>query len=147
MTVKHYELDRLVMTELQPGATTPEQLKKWQGAASGIAEYVSSWGVERFWAMSRSPQLINGVTPDPGTGTDEQRRYFAWGVARVVLCRIVGRELRLTNAMTTAEFQSRFRDLSFNQQMLLTDLLLEIADTIQFWTMRLKQALDSGRDC
>jgi len=103
--------------------------------------------VERFWAMSRSPQLINGVTPDPGTGTDEQRRYFAWGVARVVLCRIVGRELRLTNAMTTAEFQSRFRDLSFNQQMLLTDLLLEIADTIQFWTMRLKQALDSGRDC
>jgi hypothetical protein len=34
--------------------------------------------------------------------------------------------------------------LDFNQQVLLTDLLMEIAEAIQFWTMRLKDARESG---
>jgi hypothetical protein len=33
--------------------------------------------------------------------------------------------------------------LNFNQQVLLTDLLIEISDTIQFWTMRIKDAKES----
>jgi hypothetical protein len=143
MTVQSYELDRWVLDGLNPGAQNLDQLKNWQGKASGIADYVSSWGMERFWAMSRSPQLINGEMPDPNqAGNDESRRYFAWGVARVVLCSIVGPDLQIRANMNTQEFQARFQQLNFNQQMLITELLLEIADTIQFWTMRLKDSLE-----
>jgi hypothetical protein len=141
MPVSSYELDREVFQHLKTGV---EGLKDWQGAASGIADYVASWGVERFWAMSRSPVLKDGVIPDAAAGSEEQRRYFAWGVARVVLCKIVGNDLRIQPKMTTADFQERFRNFDFNQQVLLTDLLIEIADTIQFWTMRLKDVKDSN---
>lgn len=140
MSIKHYDLDQKVFSQLSTGATS---LRDWQGAASGIADYVASWGVERFWAMSRSPVLIGGVTPSATTGTDEQRRYFAWGVARVVLCEIIGGDLAINNTMTTEQFQERFRNLNFNQQVLLTDLLIEISETIQFWTMRIKDAQDT----
>lgn len=139
MPVSSYELDREVFQLLKDGK---EQLDNWQGAASGIADYVASWGVERFWAMSRSQALLGGEMPDAATGSEEEKRYFAWGVARVVLCKIVGNDLRINERMTTEEFQNRFRDLDFNQQVLLTDLLMEISDTIQFWTMRLKDAKD-----
>ncbi|MEQ8536712.1 MAG: hypothetical protein RIB93_04510 [Coleofasciculus sp. D1-CHI-01] len=44
-------------------------------------------------------------------------------MAREVLCKIVGNDLRIRQDMTTEEFQNRFRDLEFNQQVLLTDLL------------------------
>lgn len=145
MAMKHYELDRWVFEGLIAGATNRDQLKNWQGAASGIAEFVSSWGMERFWAMSLSPVVLGGGLPDPNAGTEEQRRYFAWQVARVVLCRIVGQDLQIRANMTTREFQDRFQALNFNQQMLLTDLLLEIGDTIQFWTMRLKDTLEAGQ--
>ncbi|KAB8320671.1 hypothetical protein SD81_003655 [Tolypothrix campylonemoides VB511288] len=141
MPVSSYELDREVFQELKKGVN---KLKDWQGAASGIADYVSSWGMERFWAMSRSPVLRDGIIPDAEAGSDEQRRYFAWGVARVVLCNIVSNDLKIESKMTTADFQDRFRNLDFNQQVLLTDLLIEIADTIQFWTMRLKDVQDSN---
>ncbi|MCL1474268.1 hypothetical protein [Argonema antarcticum] len=135
--VSSYELDREVFQLLNPGEG---QLDNWQGAASGIADYVASWGVERFWAMSRSRVLLGGEMPNAATGSDEEKRYFAWGVARVVLCKIVGTDLRIEKTMTTEAFQNRFRELDFNQQVLLTDLLMEISDTIQFWTMRLKDA-------
>ncbi|KKD37829.1 hypothetical protein [Limnoraphis robusta] len=141
--VVSYELDREVFQLLKAGAGSIEQIKQWQGAASGIADYVSNWGVVRFWAMSRSLRLLNGEIPDANEGSDEQRRYFAWGVARVVLCKIVGNDLNIRSNMTTDEFQERFQNLNFNEQVLLTDLLIEIADTIQFWTMRLKDAKNS----
>ncbi|MEB3830788.1 hypothetical protein [Phormidium sp. CCY1219] len=141
MPVCSYELDREVFRLLNPGVN---RLDDWQGAASGIADYVASWGVERFWAMSRSQRLLGGQLPDAAEGSEEERRYFAWSVARVVLCKIAGNELRIRENMSTDNFQERFRDLDFNEQVLLTDLLIEIAEAIQFWTMRLKDARDSG---
>lgn len=141
MPVSSYELDREVFQLLKSGF---EQLETWQGAASGIADYVASWGVERFWAMSRSQVLLGGALPNAATGSEEELRYFAWSVARVVLCRIVGDNLRIRQNMTTEEFQNQFRELDFNQQVLLTDLLMEISDNIQFWTMRIKDAKDSS---
>jgi hypothetical protein len=36
--------------------------------------------------------------------------------------------------------------LTFNQQVLMSDLLITIAETIQFWTMRLKDAERVGSD-
>ncbi len=142
--VKSYELDREVFSELERGKDT-ENLKKWQGVASNIASYVSTWGVERFWAMSRSLRLIGGVIPEfNDIGSDEAKRYFAWAVARIVLCNIVGNDLGINADMTTKEFQERYQKLNFNQQTLLIELLLQIADTIQFWTMRIKDA--NGQD-
>jgi hypothetical protein len=140
MPIQSYELDRWVLEGLRPGQA---ELDNWQGRASGIAEYVSSWGMERFWAMSRSLKLLNGEI-DINSGNEESRRYFAWGVARVTLCKIVGTDLQIQANMTTEQFQTRFQQLNFNQQILMTELLLEIADTIQFWTMRLKDAVQSG---
>ncbi len=137
MPVQSYELDKLVFENLQSGQG---QLSKWRGKASGIADYVASWGVERFWAMSRSPVLLGGNVPNPGQGTEEQRSYFAWGVARIVLCNILGRELGIQSDMDTEQFQDRFNELDFKQQVLLSDLLIEIAETIQFWTMRIADA-------
>jgi hypothetical protein len=141
MPVQTYELDRVVFDLLNQGSA---DLTTWQGAASGIADYVASWGVERFWAMSRSQRLLGGQLPDAAVGSEEEKRYFAWSVARVALCTIAGTELRITKEMNTDQFQERFRNLTFNQQVLLTDLLMEISETIQFWTMRLKDAKDSN---
>ena len=141
MSVTSYELDREVFLLLKPG--TPH-LKIWQGVASNIADYVANWGVERFWAMSRSQALLGGQMPTAATGSDEERRYFAWGVARVVLCKIVGKDLGINETMTTDLFQERFRHLTFNQQLLVTDLLMEISSAIQFWTMRMKDAKESN---
>jgi hypothetical protein len=141
MPVSSYELDREVFQLLKLGK---EQLDTWQGVASGIGDYVASWGVERFWAMSRSQALLGGRIPDAAAGSEDERRYFAWGVARVVLCKIIGNDLRIREDMTTDQFQNRFRELNFNQQVLVTDLLIEISNTIQFWTMRLKDARDSN---
>lgn len=143
MAVEHYDLDRRVFTQLNKGA---DHLNDWQGAASGIADYVATWGLERFWSMSRSMALIGGEIPAAGQGNNEQRRYFAWGVARVVLAEIVGAELQVRGDMTTDQFQERLRNLTFNQQVLMSDLLIAIAETIQFWTMRLKDAKNAGTD-
>ena len=141
MPVQSYELDKLVFQNLQSGQ---QQLRDWKGKASGIADYVATWGVERFWAMSRSPLLRGGDVPDPNQGTDDQRSYFAWGVARVVLCDILGSELNIQANMTTEDFQNRFSQLNFRQQVLLSDLLIEISDTIQFWTMRIADANENN---
>jgi hypothetical protein len=143
MPVTSYELDREVFNQLNQGV---DSLKVWKGAASGIAEYVASWGLERFWSMSRSPVLLNGELPahDQGNETD-QRRYFAWGVARVVLCRVLGADLQIRANMDTAAFQTRLENLTYNQQILVSEVLIEIADAIQFWTMRLSDAQEAGQ--
>ncbi|MGY2710492.1 hypothetical protein [Thermostichus sp. MS-CIW-28] len=141
MAVEHYDLDRRVFHRLQAGI---QHLQDWQGAASGIADYVATWGLERFWSMSRSMALLGGAIPAAGQGNNEQRRYFAWGVARIVLGEIAGAELGIRGDMTTHEFQERLRQLTFNQQVLMSDLLIAIAETIQFWTMRLKDAQQAG---
>lgn len=145
MAVEHYDLDRRVFELLQVGAIQKEDFNAWQGAASGIADYVATWGLERFWSMSRSPVLKDGAMPDPREGDkDKQRRYFAWGVARIVLAEVAGAELGIRSDMTTHEFQERLGQLTFNQQVLMSDLLIAIAETIQFWTMRLKDAQQAG---
>ncbi|WP_247215191.1 hypothetical protein [Synechococcus sp. C9] len=143
MAVEHYDLDRRVFDQLHRGI---QHIQDWQGAASGIADYVATWGLERFWSMSRSMALLGGAIPAPGQGNNEQRRYFAWGVARLVLAEIVGAELRIRGDMTTQQFQERLGELNFNQQVLMSDLLIAIAETIQFWTMRLKDARDADMD-
>jgi len=140
-SVAYYELDREVFNLLNTGI---DGILDWQGAASGIADYVASWGIERFWAMSRSPVAKDGITPNNAAASDYNRRYFAWEVAREVLCKIAGKDLGIKSDMKTDDFQAKFKDLDFNQQALMADLLIEIADTIQFWTMRLKDAKDSG---
>jgi hypothetical protein len=135
MGVQNYDLDREVFRLLNEGK---EQVDDWQGAASGIADYVTSWGIERFWATSLSVRLLGGKVAI----TNEEKakyRYFAWDVARQVLCIVVGKDLKISNDMTTAKFQERLKDLDFNQQILLVDLLIEISDTVQFWTMRIKE--------
>ncbi len=71
-------------------------------------------------------------------------RYFAWSVARITLCRILGQELQIREDMTTEQLSQRFENLNINQQTLITEMLLEIADTIQFWTMRLKDTLQAS---
>ena len=141
MGVEGYDLDKQVFQNLQPGQ---QQLGDWKGKASGIADYVATWGVERFWAMSRSPLLRGGEVPSAEQGNEEQRSYFAWGVARVVLCQILGKELNIQANMTTEQFQNRFSQLDFRQQVLLSDLLIEISDTIQFWTMRMADANENN---
>lgn len=143
MGVQGYDLDQQVFQNLQPGQ---QQLENWKGKASGIADYVATWGVERFWAMSRSPQLLGGHVPSSEQGNEEQRSYFAWGVARVVLCKILGQDLSIRAEMTTEQFQNRFGQLDFKQQIVLTDLLIEIAETIQFWTMRIDDAQENNSD-
>jgi hypothetical protein len=138
MPVQSYELDKLVFENLQP---QQQRLEDWKGKASGIADYVASWGVERFWAMSRSPVVLGG-----NTNNEENRQpsYFAWRVARIVLCHILGSELNINHDMTTEQFQNRFSQLDFKQQILLSDLLIEIAETIQFWTMRIDDAKENN---
>lgn len=144
MGISSYQLDERVFQQLQVGLPS---LHTWQGAASNIAEYVATWGLERFWSMSRSPRLLNGGLPSHDQGdNNNQRRYFAWGVARVVLCQILGNDLQIQADMNTADFQTRLEQLNYNQQIMLSEVLIEIADTIQFWTMRLKDAADAQRD-
>ena len=143
MAVASYELDREVFSQLNNGVNS---LKVWKGAASGIADYVATWGLERFWSMSRSPVLLNGELPSHDQGDEnKERRYFAWGVARVVLCRVLGNDLGIQANMNTAQFQARLQHLNYNQQILMSEVLIEIADTIQFWTMRLSDANDTNQ--
>ncbi|WLT40396.1 hypothetical protein NON20_24245 (plasmid) [Synechocystis sp. B12] len=61
-------------------------------------------------------------------------------MARVVLCRVLGSDLSIQANMDTVAFQARLQQLNYNQQILMSEVLIEIADTIQFWTMRLKDA-------
>lgn len=135
MPVSYYDLDQQVFRSLKPGIN---QLGQWKGKASGIADYVASWGIERFWAMSRSSRITGGAIAEDQN--QEAQSYFTWAVARIVLCEVVGNNLKINSNMTTEAFQERFAQLNFNQQVLLVDLLMEIAQTIQFWTMRIEDA-------
>jgi hypothetical protein len=140
MGVQNYDLDREVFRLLNEGK---EQVDEWQGESSGIGDYVTSWGIERFWATSRSARLLGGKLAI-AEEDKHKYRYFAWDVARQVLCLVVGKDLEISNDMKTADFQERLKHLNFNQQILLTDLLIEISDTVQFWTMRIKE-VHSGK--
>jgi hypothetical protein len=143
MGVQNYDLDREVFRLLNVGK---DQVDEWQGESSGIADYVTSWGIERFWATSRSARLLGGKLASADAEEDKRKyRYFAWDVARQVLCLVVGKDLEISNDMKTVDFQERLKHLNFNQQILLTDLLIEISDTVQFWTMRIKE-VNSGKN-
>ncbi len=146
MAESFYDLDRVIFQQLKPGASDLPTLRHWQGAASGIADYVATWGIERFWAMSRSPRLLGGGLPDPNAPNDDAKRYFAWAAARGVLCEVVGNDFQINAGMTTEQFQAAFRNLDLSQQVILSELLIEVADAIQFWTMRFKDALSAQRD-
>ncbi len=82
--------------------------------------------------MSRSLMLLGGGILEGNNIPEEEMRYFAWSVARITLCRILGQELQIREDMTTEQLSQRFENLNINQQTLITEMLLEIADTIQF---------------
>ncbi len=133
--VESYYLDKKVFNKLKQGETN---LEKWKGRASEIGDYVATWGLIRFWAMSHSNLLKNGQLPDLNNFNKEQGqgRYFAWDVARKVLCEVIGDDFKIEQSMDTKQFQDKLDELSFNEQIVITELLIEISETIQFWTMR-----------
>lgn len=140
--VSFYELDQKVFAGL---SEKQDEIENWYGKASGIADYVASWGMVRFWAMSRSLVTKSGK---PTENNQKTQNYFAWGVARKVLCEIVGDDLgiNMSEDMETMNFQSFFYSLNFNKQVLLTDLLIEISDTVQFWSVRMKEIYDLNKN-
>ncbi|WP_019488115.1 hypothetical protein [Kamptonema formosum] len=133
--VSFYELDSKVFEELN---NIKDDIKDWYAEASTIADYVATWGVLRFWALSKSTKSKGGENSLDG------KKYAAWDVGRKVLCHIVGSELGIKEDDSTETFRAKFDNdkLDMNQQILLTDLLLEIADTVQFWAVRLKEVHD-----
>lgn len=141
--VSFYELDQKVFAGL---SEKHNEIKNWYGKASGISDYVATWGMVRFWAMSRS-QVSKGGKSKENNG--EAQSYFAWNVAREVLCEIVGNNLgieleegEILKDIETARFHKIFYALNFNKQLLLIDLLIEISETIQFWSVRMKEVSD-----
>jgi hypothetical protein len=136
MTVEFYDIDYVVFNQLSLGTDTLEQ---WKGKASGIADYIANWGLERFWAMSRRNVGLGGVQLGKNAPEDTQS-YFSWGVARKVFCSIAGNNLGIREDMTTQQFQERLSQLNFHQQVMMSELLIEISEAIQFWTMRISDA-------
>lgn len=135
MTVTYYDLDIKVFSKLNEQNAS---IETWYSKASGIADYVASWGMHRFWAMSRSPLAPGGEI----TTKQEELSYFAWDVARRVLCEIVYSDLELDANSSTTDFHATFDGLDMNQQVMVTELLIEISEAIQFWSVRMKQVHD-----
>ena len=133
MPVISYGLDREVFQELEKGR---KNLKEWKGKASDISDYVASWGIVRFWALSRSSKEKGGKN------TSDGKNYFAWEVARKVLCRVIDKSWEIKPGMETEMFQHEFYKLDINDQVLLAELLMEIGETIQFWTMRFSDSAE-----
>ena len=145
-----YEIDSLVFDELEPHKSTIEH---WYGKASEIGDYVATWGVLRFWVMSRS-QALHGNAQDRQTSSqqsqdrsdkqEDEKSYIAWAVARKVLCNIAGTHFGIAEDLDTKQFKEKFYDsnLTFNHQILLSELLIEIADAVQFWAVRFKEEHD-----
>ncbi len=145
-----YEIDSLVFDELEPYKNTIEH---WYGKASEIGDYVANWGVLRFWVMSHSEALHGNAedrqtssqqSQDNGDKQEDQKSYIAWAVARKVLCDIAGTHFDIKEDMDTKKFKEKFYDtnLTFNRQILLSELLIEIADAVQFWAVRFKEEHD-----
>ena len=133
MAVISYGLDKEVFTKLE---AEKQHFKVWKAKASDISDYVATWGVVRFWALSRSKKGKDGKDELDG------KSYYAWKVAREVLCLVINHNWGIKSDVCTKHFQSQFYNLDINKQILIAELLIEIADTIQFWTMRFDENLD-----
>lgn len=138
MPVIPHELDLHVFSKLNKRAK-PNEFDNWKGKASDISSYVATWGVVRFWALSCSQKAKGGQLH---SGDDFNQNYYAWKVAREVLCTLVKEDIKINQDMNPIDFQETFKNLSDTQQVCLSELLIEIGDTIQFWTMRIKDCLD-----
>ncbi len=95
MAVVPHELDVEVFTKLNRRAEK-EEFDKWKGKASDIAGYVASWGVIRFWSLSLS---TIGKGGQQSSGQEFDQNYYAWEVARKVLCTIVRQDMGITQGM------------------------------------------------
>ena len=75
---------------------------------------------------------------------EDEKSYIAWAVARKVLCNIAGTHFGIAEDLDTKQFKEKFYDsnLTFNHQILLSELLIEIADAVQFWAVRFKEEHD-----
>ena len=132
MPVVSYGLDEKVLEKLQ-SETKGLEAKEWKGKASEISDYVATWGLVRFWALSHSTQGRGGEKSDDG------KSYLTWKIAREVLCFLVGKEFDLKPKIDAVSFKEKLKTLDFEKQVLLAELLIAIADSIQFWTMRLTE--------
>ena len=133
MAVISYGLDKEVFNKLD---AEKQHFKVWKAKASDISDYVATWGVVRFWALSRSKKGKNGRDESDG------KSYYTWRVAREVLCLVINPSWGIKSDLNTNDFQNKFYELDVKQQILIAELLIEIADTIQFWTMRFDETLD-----
>ena len=101
--------------------------------------------------MSRSYEEKEGKAGEGSHKSDDQlypndgkRKFFAWKVARLVLCEILNKSLSIKANLSTQDFNDNFEKLSTNDQVMIADLLIEISDAIQFWTMRIKDSQKSN---
>ena len=150
MSIDFYNFDKKVFAKLNR-YTKEEEFKTWQAEASNIAEYIATWGVVRFWAVSRSYEEKDGKTGNGSQSIDDElypddgkRKFFTWKVARLVLCEILNSKLRIKADLSTQDFNDQFEKISSNNQVMIADLLIEISDAIQFWTMRIKDSQKSN---
>ena len=132
MAVIAYGLDEKVLEKLQ-AATKDLKPDDWKGKASEISDYVATWGLVRFWALSHSKQERGGKKTKDGMS------YVSWKVAREVLCFLVGQEFALKPKLDALSFKEKLENLDFEKQVLLAELLMAIGDSVQFWTMRLTE--------
>ncbi|MCB8788993.1 hypothetical protein [Planktothrix agardhii] len=150
MSIDFYNFDKKVFAKLNR-YTKEEEFKTWQAEASNIAEYIATWGVVRFWAVSRSYEEKEGKAGDGSQKSDDQlypndgkRKFFTWKVARLVLCEVLNKKLEINANLPTQGFNDKFEKLSTNNQVMIADLLIEISYSIQFWTMRIKDSKKSN---
>ncbi|VEP14888.1 conserved hypothetical protein [Hyella patelloides LEGE 07179] len=112
-------------------------LGNWQGKASEISDYVATWGILRFWALSFKKDEENS----------SKVSYFAWQVAREVLCQIIDDSWGIDKDTLINEFNEKLYNddpnllnVQTQRQMVIAELLIEIGDTVQFWTNRFKDS-------
>jgi hypothetical protein len=152
MGVDFYNLDNLVFNMLtKHNYTRKDQFEFWQAEASTITDYIATWGVVRFWAVSRSYQSSKGNVEQAIEQSDHKlyendykRKFLAWKIARLALCEILDRKLKIEPNLTTQEFDKNFTELPSHEQATIAELLIEIGDAIQFWKMRIKDANKSN---
>ncbi len=138
-----HDLDVQVFSRLNEKAKTKEDFDKWKGKASDIVGYVAAWGVIRFWSLSFSPKGKGGTQP---SAENFDQNYYAWQVAREVLCEVVDNDFGLNDQMTAKDFNQHYKDnLTGIQQVILSELLIEIGNSIQFWTMRIADSFEATK--
>jgi hypothetical protein len=152
MGVDFYNLDNLVFNMLtKHNYTHKDQFRLWQAEASTITDYIATWGVVRFWAVSRSYQSSKGNVEQAIEQTDHKlyendykRKFLAWKIARLALCETLDNNFGIEPDLPMKNFDKVFTELSSHEQAIIAELLIEIGDTIQFWKMRIKDANDSN---